>query len=376
MRTLLSLFALALALTACMPRQDTGGRPAVNNPDPAHSSRNSLDWAGVYEGVLPCASCPGIQTRLTLNRNESYELSTLYLDRDKALRIVRGRFSWQPGGNAITLDAQQGGQQFMVGEGRLAQVDVGAAPTWPQPPNRVLKLVSTAAEAGMQRTLEAHRWTLTAATGAQGQRIDGLPAGAGRPIVFSFAEGRLNIEGGCNRSFGGYQIDAGSRLKLGRMASTMMACEPAAMKIDAALSGLLAEPVEIELAPGIEPVLRLIAAANTTLSFKGQLTPEARYGPPTRVFIEVAAQTVACNNPINGATACIQVRERRFDEQGLVVGKPGAWQPFFDSIEGYTHQPGVSNVLRLKRFERGASAAGRPFVYVLDLQVESASEPR
>jgi len=376
MRTLLSLFALALALTACMPRQDTVGRPAVNNPDPAHSSRNSLDWAGVYEGVLPCASCPGIQTRLMLNRDESYELSTLYLDRDKAPRIVRGRFSWQPGGNAITLDAQQGGQQFMVGEGRLAQVDVGAAPTWPQPPNRVLKLVSTAAEAGMQRTLEAHRWTLTAATGAQGQRIDGLPAGAGRPIFFSFAEGRLNIEGGCNRSFGGYQIDAGSRLKLGRMASTMMACEPAAMKIDAVLSGLLAEPVKIELAPGTEPVLRLITAANTTLSFRGQLTPEARYGPPTRVFIEVAAQTVACNNPINGATACIQVRERRFDEQGLVVGKPGAWQPFFDSIEGYTHQPGVSNMLRLKRFERGASAAGRPFVYVLDLQVESASEPR
>lgn len=376
MRTLLSLLALALALTACMPRKDADGMPAAAKPDAAHNSRNSLDWAGVYEGVLPCASCPGVQTRLTLNRDESFELSTLYLDRDKAPSIVRGRFSWQPSGNAITLDTQQGGQQFMVGEGSVAQIDAGAAPAWPQPPNRVLMLVSTAAEAAIQRTLESHRWTLTAATGAQGQRIEGLPAGAGRPIVFSFAEGRLHVEGGCNRSFGGYQIEGGSRLKVGRMASTMMACEPAAMKIDATLSEILAESPKLELAPGAEPGLRLVTPANVTLSFKGQMTPEARYGAPTRVFIEVAAQTVACNNPVNGATACIQVRERRFDEQGLVVGTPGAWQPFFDPIEGYTHQPGVSNVLRLKRFERGASVGGQRHVYVLDLVVESASGPR
>jgi len=376
MRTLLSLLALALALTACMPRKDGDGIPPVANPDPAHNSRNSLDWAGVYEGVLPCANCPGIQTRLTLNRDETFELSTLYLDRDKAPRIVRGRFSWQPSGNAITLDAQHGGQQFMVGEGRLAQLEAGAAPVWPQQPNRVLKFVASADQAGMQRTLESYRWTLTSATAAQGQRIEGLPAGVGRPIVFSFAEGRLNIEGGCNRTFGGYQIEGGSRLKVGRMASTLMACEPAAMKIDATLSELLAEPAKLELAPGAEPGLRLVTPVGATLSFKGHMTPEARYGPPTRVFLEVAAQTAACNNPLSGANACIQVRERRFDAQGLVVGTPGAWQPFYDPIEGYTHQPGVSNVLRLKRFERGASASGPQFVYVLDLVVESKTVSR
>jgi heat shock protein HslJ len=377
MRALSSLLALALALTACMPRKDGDGMlPPVAKPDAAHSSRNALDWAGVYEGVLPCADCPGIQTRLTLNRDETYELSTLYLERDNAARLVHGRFNWQPNGNAITLDDQRGGQQFMVGEGRLAILEAGAAPAWPQPPNRVLTLVATAADAGMQRTLESHRWTLTSATGAQGQRIDGLPVGAGRPIVLSFAQGRINIEGGCNRTFGGYQIEGGSRLKVGRMASTMMACEPAAMKIDSTLSELLAEPAKIELAPGAEPVLRLVTPANTSLSFKGQMTPEARYGPPTRVFLEVAAQTAVCNNPLSGANACIQVRERRFDTQGLVIGTPGAWQPFYDPIEGYMHQPGVRNVLRLKRFERGASAGGPTFVYVLDLVVESESVAR
>ena len=73
----LLLPVLAFALAACMPRQ--GPESAPMSADPAHNSRNSLDFAGVYEGVLPCADCPGIQTRLTLNRDVSYELSTLYL---------------------------------------------------------------------------------------------------------------------------------------------------------------------------------------------------------------------------------------------------------------------------------------------------------
>ncbi|MDZ7592333.1 MAG: DUF4377 domain-containing protein [Rubrivivax sp.] len=143
------------------------------------------------------------------------------------------------------------------------------------------------------------------------------------------------------------------------------------MKFDRALSDLLAAPAKIELVPGAEPVLRLVTAAHATLSFVGPMTPEARYGPPTRIFLEVAAQTVACVNPTTGASTCLQVRERRFDAQGLAVGTTGAWQPFYDPIEGYTHQPGVRNVLRLKRFERGASTGGPPYVYVLDLAVES-----
>lgn len=76
---------------------------------------------------------------------------------------------------------------------------------------------------------------------------------------------------------------------------------------------------------------------------------------------------------VNGSD-CLQVRERRFDEQGLAVGTPGAWTPFAQTIEGYTHKPGVRNVLRLKRFDRAAAAGGAPHLYVLDLVVESATE--
>ena len=306
-----------------------------------------------------------------IKRDERYELRTVPVDGDGAVRVIRGRFGWLSDGNAITLEGKHGGQQFLVGEGRVALLEAGASPSWPQPAQRVLRRVAAPAAAEVRRTLESHRWMLASATGSRGQPIVGLLADTGRPLVLGFAEGRLNVEGGCNRLFGGYRIDGDGRLVVSRMASTMMACEPAAMKVDETLSEALAAPATIELAPGDEPVLRLLTAADAALSFKGRMTPEARYGAPTRLFLEVAGQTVACDDPLGNASTCLQVRERRFDAQGLALGTPGDWQPFHDPIEGYTHQPGVRNVLRVKRFERGASALGRPFAFVLDLVVES-----
>ena len=134
MRALVLALAVAAMLGACMPRNDG------MVPDAAHNSRNALDWAGTYEGITPCADCPGIRMQLTLQPDGRYELSTQYLDRQVAPRTVHGRFSWDAGGSTITLDAAGQGQQFRVGEGRLLQLDRdGSAPAW-STPYRVLTL--------------------------------------------------------------------------------------------------------------------------------------------------------------------------------------------------------------------------------------------
>jgi uncharacterized lipoprotein NlpE involved in copper resistance len=122
-------------LAGCMPHSD-GAAPA--EPDPAHSSRNAVDWAGTYEGVTPCADCPGIRMRLTLQRDGRFELSTQYLDRQAAPLMARGNFSWNAAGNTVTLDGAGAGRQFRVGEGRLLLLDRdGGVPSW-NAPNRVL----------------------------------------------------------------------------------------------------------------------------------------------------------------------------------------------------------------------------------------------
>jgi uncharacterized lipoprotein NlpE involved in copper resistance len=134
MRRLCLTVALAASLGACAPGADT---PAAKAPD-MHNSRNSLDWAGSYEGVLPCADCPGIRTRLVLHGDGRFELSTQYLERQLAAQTASGRFTWNSMGSSITLDAAGSGQQFQVGEGRLLQLNRdGSAPPW-NTPNRVL----------------------------------------------------------------------------------------------------------------------------------------------------------------------------------------------------------------------------------------------
>ena len=74
----------------------------------------------------------------------------------------------------------------------------------------------------------------------------------------------------------------------------------------------------------------------------------------------------------SGDGLCLQVREITFDEKGLRVGTPGEFQAFSGTIEGYTHQAGTRNILRVKRFQP-AGPQGDPgaAVLVLDLMVES-----
>jgi hypothetical protein len=104
----------------------------------------------------------------------------------------------------------------------------------------------------------------------------------------------------------------------------------------------------------------------------GQPTMECLFGAPTRIFLEVAAQTVRCQPGAGAPAQCLQVRERRFDRHGLRIDPPGEWRAFYDRIDGYTHAPGVRNVLRINRYKRGqVPADASAYVYVLDMVVES-----
>lgn len=381
------LLALGLAACASPIVSSSSAKPA--SPDPAHNSRNALDWAGTYEGVTPCADCPGIRQRLTLQADGRYELSTEYLERPVAPKTVRGSFSWNTAGNTITLDAAGNGQQFRVGEGRLLQLDRdGKAPSWDTPYRVLNRLPSpaptpapapsaapTAANANLARGLEDHEWTLRAATDASGKPIAALLAG--KPFVLRFSGTGLSVKGGCNTLFGRWQFTPQDVLVVSGPASTQMACEPALMSADAAMAKALASPLQAKLEAGSPPLLRLTTAAQQTLSFEGRRTLTAQHGAPTRVFLEVAAQRVPCTPALQPPTTCLQVRELRFDDQGLRAGSPGPWQAFYGEILGYTHVPGTSNVLRINRYTRQKPPAdASAYVYELDLVVESRKDAK
>ena len=368
-----SVILLAVATVVSAGAQQSGAGVAPAQPPDVHNSRNSLDWAGTYEGVLPCADCPGTKTRLTLNQDGSYRLVTQAQGSQNAAKSVTGVFTWQPSGNAITLDELGGRQQFSVGEGRLTLLRPEGGAAQSSAANLVLTLAAPAPHSrDLEQQLERYRWTLISATDGNNRRIAGLPPGKNRPVVLSFADSRLSVQGPCNRLVGGYQVTAASQLTVNVRASTMMACDPALMRADSALSILLARPLQVQMTGRPSAQLRLVSPGNGTLNFTGEPTPESLYGAATTVFLEISAQSVACPNPPSPNTRCLLYRERHYDDKGLPVGTPGEWKPLTVNIEGFTHREGERNVLRVKQFEVPASAGGAASnLYVLDMVVES-----
>lgn len=94
----------------------------------AHTSENSLDWDGTYSGVLPCKDCDGIDARLILRKDQTYELVLRYLgipEKESQDFISEGEFTWEDNGNNILLEGEKlDFQKFKVGELFLLPLDI------------------------------------------------------------------------------------------------------------------------------------------------------------------------------------------------------------------------------------------------------------
>lgn len=226
--------------------------------------------------------------------------------------------------------------------------------------------------------LPQYHWRLMQATDANGQRIDALFARADKPLQLDFRDGRLSVGNTCNRMGGSYTL-AGDTLTVGRMVSTMMACtDSKLMALDQEAGKRLEGPLTLAATQDGVTQLTLTTTQGDKLMFGGDPTAQTRYGGPgERVFLEVAADTQPCSHPLIPDKHCLQVREIQYDEKGIKTGTPGEFQHFHDSIEGYTHEPGVRNVLRVDRYTvKNPPADGSSRAYVLDMVVESESVKR
>ena len=245
-------------------------------------------------------------------------------------------------------------------------------------------LAPAAAKAGDQKALahldaqrlQSQHWLLQQATAADGKRIDALFARADKPVTLDFKDDRIAISNTCNRMGGGYTLADGS-LTVSPMASTMMACtDKNLMALDQAVGSRLEGALKTELGDAGQLTLR--TAKGDVLVFTPEPTAETRYGGEGEtVFLEVAAQTKPCPHPLIRDKQCLQTREIRYDANGIKQGEPGEWQNFYDVIEGYTHEDGVRNVVRVKRYTiANPPADASSNAYVLDMVVESANEKK
>lgn len=126
------ILAAAFALVACggnAPKKKAAAETQTTTaaaPD-MHTAETSLDYLGTYEGTLPAADCPGIQTTLTLDPDGTYTLHMKYIDRDAEFD-EKGVFSVKE--NLLTLTQLDDGSEeyYKVEENRLRMLDAEKQP--------------------------------------------------------------------------------------------------------------------------------------------------------------------------------------------------------------------------------------------------------
>lgn len=188
-------------------------------PITGDTSANSLDWEGIYEGILPCADCEGVATSISLSQEGKFVKISRYLGKSNREYRQEGSFEWNPAGNTISLSGvDDTPNQYLVGENQLFHLDSeGKRVTGALADNYVLKKVVSKTD----HPLLAAKWVLT--------DMEKFPEEDWNPgEIFVFLEeksSRLHGYGGCNNFFGVYELKTGNRLELGKIGRTQKYCE-------------------------------------------------------------------------------------------------------------------------------------------------------
>jgi heat shock protein HslJ len=213
---------VALILTSCAQEP----RETIQIvPDPAHNSRLSLDWWGVYTGVLPCADCEGIDTRLIIFEDGTYRKSSRYLGKqDELTTLDEGSFEWTEDGSTIELEIEDEPSSYRVGENKLTRLDANG-----QIITGELASFYVFQKQFPDGRIEGVQWSPVELMG--NNITENVVFNTPPRITLNFIEQRINGNGGCNTFFSSYHRD-GYELKFGNIASTMMACTPELMDIE------------------------------------------------------------------------------------------------------------------------------------------------
>ena len=258
----LAILLLSLAFISCDSQERSAEVTDSKEtyPPDMHTSQIALDVDGTYRGILPCADCAGIQTKITLDNEMNFVKRTVYIGKSSEIFTTEGTYSWREDGNTIRFEGINEYEQpafYHVGENKLFQLDLeGNRISGDLAENYILHKIGD----GLQNTY----WKLTELRGEE------ITSNSTREahIIFHTTDGRVTGNGSCNSFFGTYTVEDGNRLTLSQIASTKMSCENM--------------EIETELLPLLEQVDNFAIGEDGTLSLnRAKMAPLARY---SRVF--------------------------------------------------------------------------------------------
>lgn len=205
---ILILFLAFFGFVSCKSTKKTQTSEVKTTAD---NSMTSIDWAGIYHGVLPCADCEGIKTQIVLNKDLSYVLETSYIGKNEKVFKIQGTFKWDENGSKITLD-NENKQIYQVGENRIFHLDKDG--------NRITGDLADKYIMEKEKTeLTGKYWKLV--------RLNEKPVEPGEREAFlkiETEENRVQGNSSCNSFNGKYELLDGNRIKFSPFAMTKMAC--------------------------------------------------------------------------------------------------------------------------------------------------------
>ncbi|MDR0421429.1 MAG: copper resistance protein NlpE N-terminal domain-containing protein [Proteiniphilum sp.] len=214
------LCIVVAALSACTAGKRSGSAPADGTSDMAgYNSRDSLDWAGVYKGILPCADCEGIQEEIRLNEDFSYEMVMTYLGKGDNRYSENGRIEWDEEGERFKLVSTASGSEghwFRVSENRLNALDMEGNPIESSmPENYILSRID------LDNVVTEKYWKLAELNGKAIAPSENGDREA--HFILHNSDSKISGNTGCNNLFGEYTL-SGNSIKITIPMITRMAC--------------------------------------------------------------------------------------------------------------------------------------------------------
>lgn len=129
MKLILAALSLIITMAACSDGTKPTGRMDSVLPGSLGTALyvavvSVEDVAGTYSGVLPCADCPGIETTLVLNSNETYRLETKYQGKNTEMPfVIEG--NWALKDDRVKLDGiKDASDTYLIEDDYLVQLDM------------------------------------------------------------------------------------------------------------------------------------------------------------------------------------------------------------------------------------------------------------
>lgn len=199
-----------------------------NSEYPEDSSRNSLDWNGTYEGILPCADCEGIKTSITLNSDNTFSKVETYLTyKQEKANEIKGVFNWNPQGTIVSLVFENTFQQYQVGENQLFHLDNdGNRISGNLAEKYILKKVfSDEKENNTTSSILDKRWNLIE---FMGKKI--TENSENYYLIFHSEDTKIETKIGCNQMISSYSFENEFKISISKFISTLMLCQDEVIK--------------------------------------------------------------------------------------------------------------------------------------------------